>query len=33
MNGLAPPAPLGRSTPTPPKTAPDFDVFVITSAK
>ncbi|HYR98921.1 MAG TPA: hypothetical protein VEO58_07885 [Gemmatimonadales bacterium] len=30
MAGVNPPVPLGRSTPTPPKTAPFFDVFVLT---
>jgi hypothetical protein len=29
MNGVAPPARLGRSTPTPPRTAPGFDTFVV----
>ena len=30
MAGVEPPVPLGRSTATPPKTAPFFDVFVLT---
>jgi len=29
MNGVNPPARIGRSTPTPPKTGPDFDTFVV----
>ena len=29
MNGVNPPARLGRSTPTPPKTGPNFDTFVV----
>ena len=29
MTGVAPPARLGRSTPTPPKTGPAFDTFVV----
>ncbi len=33
MDGVAPPAPIGRVTPNPaPRTGPDFDVFVLTSA-
>ena len=31
MTGLDPPAPLGRTTPLPSRTAPDFDAFVLTS--
>jgi hypothetical protein len=30
MAGVDPPVPLGRTTPTPPKTAPFFDVLVLT---
>ncbi len=30
MSGVNPPAPIGRSTPAPPKTGPAFDVFVLT---
>ncbi|HXM37553.1 MAG TPA: right-handed parallel beta-helix repeat-containing protein [Gemmatimonadales bacterium] len=29
MTGVAPPARLGRSTPTPPRTGPNFDTFVV----
>jgi hypothetical protein len=29
MSGVAPPARLGRSTPTPPRTGPNFDTFVV----
>jgi hypothetical protein len=33
MNGVAPPKPIGRSIPrSPPRTGPDFDVFLLTSA-
>ncbi|HKE91821.1 MAG TPA: NosD domain-containing protein [Gemmatimonadales bacterium] len=31
MTGVTPPAPIGRVTRTPPKTAPEFDVFLLTS--
>jgi hypothetical protein len=30
MTGVAPPPRLGRTTPTPPRTGPDFDSFVVT---
>jgi len=30
MAGVAPPLPLGRSTPVPPRTGPNFDVFIVT---
>jgi hypothetical protein len=29
MSGVNPPMPIGRSTPTPPKTGPNFDTFVV----
>ena len=32
MHGVTPPAPIGRSTRTPPKTGPNFDTFVVTLA-
>ena len=32
MSGVEPPRPIGRRTPTPPRTAPDFDAFILTSA-
>jgi len=31
MTGVAPPAPIGRVTHTPPRTGPTFDVFLLTS--
>ena len=33
MNGVSPPRPIGRTAPAQaPKTGPDFDVFLVTSA-
>jgi hypothetical protein len=29
MSGVSPPVPIGRSTPTPPKTGPSFDTFIV----
>lgn len=31
MSGVSPPVPIGRSTPTPAKTGPNFDTFVVIS--